>query len=70
MMEEGMAFAQVEDAIDTASLSDLHKAALWLLAWSLRDHMQQRRDARLMVAAFGVGDHSIARGAGARSSRG
>jgi hypothetical protein len=54
MMEQGMAFAHVEDAIDTAPLSQLHKAALWLLAWSLRDHVQQRQDARLMVAAFGV----------------
>jgi hypothetical protein len=56
MMEQGMAFAHVEDAIDTAPLSTEHKAALWLLAWSLRDHVLQRQDARLMVAAFGVGD--------------
>ena len=56
MMEQGTAFAHVEDAIDTAPLSELHKAALWLIAWSLRDHAQQRQDARLMVAAFGVGD--------------
>jgi hypothetical protein len=56
MMEQGTAFAHVEDAIDTAPLSQLHKAALWLLAWSLHDHVQQRQDARLMVAAFGVDD--------------
>ena len=59
MMERGTAFAHVEDTIDTAPLSELHKAALWLLAWSLRDHVQQRQDARLMVAAFGVGDQRV-----------
>ncbi len=56
MMERGTAFAHVEDAINIAPLSELHKAALWLLAWSLRDRAQQRQDARLMVAAFGVSD--------------
>ena len=54
MMEQGTAFAHVEDAIDAAPLSTEHKAALWLLAWSLRDHVRQRQDARLMVAAVGV----------------
>ena len=29
-----------------------HKAALWLLAWSLREPANQRRDARLMTEAF------------------
>jgi hypothetical protein len=55
MMGRGMAFSHVEDAIDIAPLSDLHKAALWLLAWSLRDRMQQRQDARRMLAAAGAG---------------
>ena len=54
MMERGTAFSQVEDAIDTAELSTQHKAALWLLAWSLRDHAQQRSDARLLLAAVGA----------------
>jgi hypothetical protein len=54
MMKQGTAFARVEDAIDTARLSQEHKAALWLLAWSLRDQALQRRDARLALA--GVGD--------------
>ena len=52
MIHGGDAFARVEDAIDTARLSQLHKAALWLLAWSLRDPEAQRRDARLMARAF------------------
>ena len=49
MMEQGMPFACVEDLIDGARLSWDHKAALWLLAWSLRDPVIQRRDARLTV---------------------
>ena len=58
MMERGVPFAQVEDAIDDAPLSQAHKAALWLLAWSLRDPALQRRDARLtleLVSANGWG---------------
>ncbi len=54
LMEQGAEFSNVEDAIDTAPLSRQHKAALWLLAWSLRDSVQQRHDARLMVAAVGA----------------
>jgi len=55
MMKRGIAFSHVEDAIDTAPLSELHRAALWLLAWSLRDRMQQRHDARCMLAAAAGG---------------
>jgi hypothetical protein len=50
MMAQGVSFSAVEDAIDAAQLSGRHKAALWLLAWSLRDHAQQRRDARPLLA--------------------
>ena len=49
MMEQGMPFACVEDLIDRARLSWDHKAALWLVAWSLRDPAIQRRDARLTL---------------------
>jgi hypothetical protein len=56
MMEQGTAFARVEDVIDTAPLSALHKGALWLLAWSMRDQAQQRQDARLMLTAAGSGE--------------
>ena len=51
-MQQHTAFARVENAIDAARLSSHHKAALWLLAWSLRDPAVQRREARLMAAAF------------------
>lgn len=52
MIREGTSFARVEDAIDDAQFSQLHTAALWLLAWSLRDPVIQRRDARQMADAF------------------
>jgi hypothetical protein len=56
MMEQGTTFSDVEDVIDATELSTVHKAALWLLAWSLRDVEQQRRDARLTLAAVGAGE--------------
>ncbi len=45
MMERGTAFARVEDAIDHAGLSQDQKAALWLVAWSLRDPALRHRHA-------------------------
>ena len=54
MMEQGTAFCDVEDVIDASRLSTVHKAALWLLAWSLRDVEHQRQDARLTLAAVGA----------------
>ncbi len=55
MMEQGKSFSDVEDMIDASELSTVHKAALWLLAWSLRDVEHQRQDARLTLAAVGSG---------------
>jgi hypothetical protein len=52
MIQQGTTFARVEDAIDDAHFSRDHKAALWLLAWSLRDAAVQLSDARLMAASF------------------
>ena len=56
MIEQGTAFSDVEDAIDASELSTVHKAALWLLAWSLQDVEHQRQDARLTLAAVGAGE--------------
>jgi hypothetical protein len=56
LIQEGMTFARVEDAIDAAQFSQGHKSALWLLAWSLRDSSLQRSDARLMAGAFASDD--------------
>jgi hypothetical protein len=58
MIHHGEAFARVEDAIDAARFSQHHKAALWLLAWSLLDPVVQRRDARLMARAFAADSRS------------
>ena len=55
MFERGVPFDDVEDAIDNAGLSQTHKAALWLLAWSLRDPALQRRDARLTLELVTAG---------------
>ena len=56
MMEEGTAFSDVEEVIDASELSTVYKAALWLLAWSLRDVEHQRHDARLTLAAVGAAE--------------
>ena len=56
MFERGASFDHVEDAIDNARLSQTHKAALWLFAWSLRDPALQRRDARLTLELVTAGN--------------
>ena len=55
MMELGTAFSDVEDVIEDAELTTEHKAALWLLAWSMRDNGHQRLDARRLLAAIAAG---------------
>ena len=51
-MEAGETFGEVEDAIDQApDLSEDVKAALWLLAFSMREPCEQLRDARAHLAA-------------------
>lgn len=57
MILQGTPFARVEASINDAPLSQNHKAALWLLAWSLRDPAVQRRDARQMAAVFASDRH-------------
>lgn len=52
-MSVGEPFGDIEDAIDEAAdLTMLEKAALWLLAFSLRDRDEQQRDARAHLAAL------------------
>lgn len=47
LMEGGEPFGDVEDAIDAlAGVTLEQKAALWLFAFSLRDPVEQRLDAR------------------------
>jgi hypothetical protein len=52
LIRDGAPFNDVEDAIDDlAELSEDQKAGLWLLAFSLRDPVDQRRDARANLSA-------------------
>jgi hypothetical protein len=53
LMEAGEPFGQVEDVIDaSADLNQDAKAALWLLAFSMRAPGDQLRDARAHLAAL------------------
>jgi hypothetical protein len=52
MMDASEPFWKVEDFIDQAqALDGNQKAALWLLAWSMRSNPVQRREAREMLGA-------------------
>ena len=54
LMQAGEPFGKVEDAIDqVADLTDDAKAALWLLAFSMRDPSDQVRTARAHLATVG-----------------
>jgi hypothetical protein len=50
MMQAGELFGVVEDIINASALGEDQKAALWLLAWSSRDSLAQRRDAKATLA--------------------
>jgi len=53
MMEAGEPFGHVEAFINEAGAVDQdEKAALWLLAWSMRDERIQRREAQAMLSAL------------------
>ena len=53
MMNASEPFGEVETFINqAAALDEDEKAALWLLAWSLRDAWVQRREARAMLGAL------------------
>jgi hypothetical protein len=53
MMSASEPFGDVETFINEAAVLDQEeKAALWLLAWSLRDAWVQRREALSMLSAL------------------
>lgn len=53
LIEAGVPFGDVEDAIDVhARLTEDEKAALWLFAFSLRDQSEQQHDARAHLTAL------------------
>jgi hypothetical protein len=52
LIEAGQPFGKVEEVIDTLGDVNLdQKAALWLFAFSLRDPIEQRLDARAHLSA-------------------
>jgi hypothetical protein len=54
MMDASQPFREVETFINEApALDEDERAALWLLAWSLRDAWTQRREALAMISALG-----------------
>jgi hypothetical protein len=54
LMQAGEPFGVVEDAIEeVADLTENAKAALWLLAFSLREPGEQVRAARAHIASVG-----------------
>jgi hypothetical protein len=53
MMDAREPFGEVEAFInEAAALDQEEKAALWLLAWSLRERWTQRREALAMLSAL------------------
>jgi hypothetical protein len=56
MLGQGPPFPQVEDGIETALAPQEQKAALWLLAWSLREPPAQPRHARRRPGSIGALD--------------
>jgi hypothetical protein len=57
LMEAGEPFGEVEDAInDVPDLDEDAKAALWLLAFSMRDTGAQRQDAHAYLSLVGQAD--------------
>jgi hypothetical protein len=56
MMDAGEPFGEVETFInEAAALDHDEKAALWLLAWSLREGRIQRREALAMISSLAWG---------------
>ena len=49
-MEAGQPFDEVENVIELADVTEDQKAALWLLAFAMRDAREQQRDARGYLA--------------------
>ena len=50
MVARGTEFPKIERFIERLPLSETHKAALWLLAWSYQDRPTQRRVAKEALA--------------------
>ncbi|HEX3316966.1 MAG TPA: hypothetical protein VHR88_03040 [Solirubrobacteraceae bacterium] len=51
MCRSGRPFGQIERVIEAAAVSEVQKAALWLLAWAYQERRVQRRVAKEALAA-------------------
>ena len=49
-MEAGQPFDEVEHVIELSDVTEDQKAALWLMAFAMRDRREQERDARAHLA--------------------
>jgi hypothetical protein len=54
-MRAGQSFGEVEDAIEVADVTSDQKAALWLLAFTMREAREQQRDVSNYLAAVAHG---------------
>ena len=54
MMRVGESFGSVEATIESAKITEDEGAALWLLAWSMRNGITHAEDARAMLAGLSV----------------
>jgi hypothetical protein len=54
MMRVGESFGSVEATIDSAKITEDEGAALWLLAWSMRNDTAHARDGRAVPAGLSV----------------
>jgi hypothetical protein len=52
MMKVGESFGSVEATIETAKLTEDEQAALWLLAWSMRNGTAHAHDGRATPAGL------------------
>jgi hypothetical protein len=52
-MEAGQPFDEVEEVIELADMSEDQKAALWLMAFCMRDRRDQQRDVRGYLTLVG-----------------
>jgi hypothetical protein len=54
MMSAGESFGSVEATIESAKITEDERAALWLLAWSMRNPITHAQDARATLAGLSV----------------
>jgi hypothetical protein len=52
MMSVGESFGSVEATIESAKIPEDERAALWLLAWSMRNGVAHAQDARATLAGL------------------